>query len=174
MVLGLMRQNGFIDDRDYALAIEAPLTVAKGTAQSVEAPYFVDLINDELQNRFQDTDFQSNAFRIYTSLDMHLQRAAAEAVRLGMASVDEQIKKQRRFRGQTPPEAQVALVALDPHTGRTESAGGRAQLRHQPAQPRAGQAAAGLHFQAVRLCGGPGYGGGRRADHTHAVHHGGG
>jgi penicillin-binding protein 1B len=143
LVLGLMRQNGFINDRDYALAIEAPLTVAKGTAQSVEAPYFVDLINDELQNRFQDTDFQSNAFRIYTSLDMHLQRAAAEAVRLGMASVDEQIKKQRRFRGQTPPEAQVALVALDPHTGELKAlVGGRnygvSQLNHVLAKRQPG------------------------------------
>ena len=80
VVLGLMRQNGFINDRDYALAVQAPLTVVKGTAQSVEAPYFVDLLNDELQSRFQDADFQSNAFRIYTTLDMHLQRAASEAV----------------------------------------------------------------------------------------------
>jgi penicillin-binding protein 1B len=143
LVLGLMRQNGYIDDRDYALAIQAPLTVAKGTAQSVEAPYFVDLINDELQSRFQDTDFQSNAFRIYTSLDMHLQRAAAEAVRLGMASVDEQIRKQRRFRGQTPPEAQVALVALDPHTGELKALiGGRnygvSQLNHVLAKRQPG------------------------------------
>jgi penicillin-binding protein 1B len=143
LVLGLMRQNGYIDDRDYALAVEAPLTVAKGTAQSVEAPYFVDLINDELQSRFQDTDFQSNAFRIYTSLDMHLQRAAAEAVRLGMASVDEQIRKQRRFRGQIPPEAQVALVALDPHTGELKAlVGGRnygvSQLNHVLARRQPG------------------------------------
>jgi penicillin-binding protein 1B len=143
LVLGLMRQNGYVNDRDYALAIGTPLTVAKGTAQSVEAPYFVDLINDELQNRFQDADFQSNAFRIYTSLDMHLQRAAAEAVRLGMASVDEQIKKQRRFRGQTPPEAQVALVAIDPHTGELKAlVGGRnygiSQLNHVLAKRQPG------------------------------------
>ena len=69
-----MRQNGFISDREYALATEAPLTVAKGAAQSVEAPYFVDLVNDALQNRFQDAEFQANAFRVYTTLDM---RAAA-------------------------------------------------------------------------------------------------
>jgi len=73
-----MRQNGFLSERDYALACQAPLTVAKSAAQSVEAPYFVDLVNDELQARIQDTDFQSNAFRIYTTLDMHLQRAAGK------------------------------------------------------------------------------------------------
>jgi penicillin-binding protein 1B len=135
VVLGLMRRNGYISDRDYAIACDAPLTVAKGTAQSAEAPYFVDLVNDDLQTRFQDSDLQSNGFRIYTTLDMNLQRAAAEAVRLGMINVDELVKKQRRFKGQTPPEAQVALIALDPHTGAVKAlVGGRnygvSQLNH--------------------------------------------
>jgi penicillin-binding protein 1B len=143
VVLGLMRQNGFIDEHDYALASQAPLTVAKSTAQSVEAPYFVDLVNDTLQARFQDTDFQSNAFRIYTTLDMHLQRVAGEAIRIGIENVDEQIRHQRRFRGQTPPEAQVALVAIDPHTGEVKAlAGGRnygmSQLNHVLAKRQPG------------------------------------
>jgi len=77
--------------------------VAKSAAQSVEAPYFVDLVNDELQARIQDTDFQSNAFRIYTTLDMHLQRAAGEAIRIGIENVDEQIRHQRRFRARRLP-----------------------------------------------------------------------
>ncbi len=96
-----------------------------------------------MQAKFQDTDFQSNAFRIYTTLDMRLQRAAAEAIRLGMQSVDEQIKRQRRFRGQTPPEPQVALVAIDPHTGEVKAlAGGRnygmSQLNHVLAKRQPG------------------------------------
>jgi penicillin-binding protein 1B len=135
IVLLLMRQNNVINDRDYALAIEAPLTVTKTGSTSVEAPYFVDMVNDKLQNMFQDADFQSNAFRVYTTIDMRVQRAAVEAVRLGMASVDEQIRKQRRFKGQTPPTPQVALVAMDPHTGEVKAlVGGRnyglSQLNH--------------------------------------------
>src|SRR5664280_1222610 len=116
IVLLLMRQNEVINDRDYALASDAPLTVTKSGSTSVEAPYFVDMVNDKLQNMFQDADFQSNAFRVYTTIDMRLQRAAVEAVRLGMIGVDDQIRKQRRFRGQTPPTPQVALVAINPHT----------------------------------------------------------
>jgi penicillin-binding protein 1B len=103
----------------------------------------VDLVSETLQNRFQDTDLQSNAFRVYTTLDMHLQRAAAEAVRVGMQNVDEQIRRQRRFRGQTPPEAQVALVAIDPHTGDVKAVvGGRnygvSQLNHALAKRQPG------------------------------------
>ena len=143
VVLGLMRSNGYISDRDYALAIEAPLTVARGAAQSVEAPYFVDLVNDALQSRFQDEDFQANAFRVYTTLDMHLQRAATDAIRKGMVLVDEQIRKQRRFKGQTPPQAQVALVAIDPQTGEVKAlSGGRnygvSQLNHALAKRQPG------------------------------------
>jgi len=126
VVLRLMHDNGFVADRDYAEALASPLTVAKGASLSKEAPYFVDLVADAVQTRFQEQNFQSNSYRIYTTLDMRLQAAAEEAIRAGMQSVDEQIKRQSRFRGQTPPEAQVALVALDPHSGEVRAlAGGR-------------------------------------------------
>jgi penicillin-binding protein 1B len=143
IVLLLMRQNNVIGDRDYELAIEAPLTVTKTGSTSVEAPYFVDMVNDKLQNMFQDADFQSNAFRVYTTVDMRLQRAAVEAVRLGMIGVDDQIRKQRRFRGQTPPTPQVALVAINPHTGEVKAlVGGRnyglSQLNHSLAKRQPG------------------------------------
>ena len=143
IVLGLMRDNGYISDRDCELAIASPVVVAKVSVQSTEAPYFVDLVDDTLQTKFQDADFQSNAYRIYTTLDMRLQRAAADAVRDGMQLVDEQIKKQRRFKGQTPPEAQVALIALDPHTGEVKAlSGGRnygaSQLNHVKAMRQPG------------------------------------
>jgi penicillin-binding protein 1B len=132
IVLSLMRTNGFISDRDYATAIDAPLTLAKPTAQSVEAPYFVDLVNSTLQDMFKDTDFQSNAFRVYTTLDLRLQRIAADAIANGMKKVDEIIKHQRRFKNQTPPEPQVALVAIDPHTGLVKAVtGGRNYGRSQ-------------------------------------------
>jgi len=38
--------------------------VAKGASLSKEAPYFVDLVADAVQTKFQDQNFQSNAFRI--------------------------------------------------------------------------------------------------------------
>jgi len=142
-VLALMQQNGNVSDRDYALAVESPLTVAKGGAQSAEAPYFVDLVNDFLQTKLQDTDLQSSTFRVYTTLDMDLQRAAGEAIRDGMQKVDELVRKQKRFKGQTPPEAQCALIALDPHTGEIRAlAGGRnygvSQLNHVLAKRQPG------------------------------------
>ena len=142
-VLALMRQNGYVNDRDYAVAIDTPLTVARGAAQSAEAPYFVDLVDDFLQTQLQDADLQTSTFRVYTTLDPDLQRAAGEAIRNGMQKVDELIRKQRRFKGQTPPEAQCALIALDPHSGEIKAlSGGRnygvSQLNHVLAKRQPG------------------------------------
>ena len=100
LVLSLMRQNDDIDDREYAVAVDSPLNLAKGASQSLDAPYFVDQVNEFLQSQFQDIDFQANSFRVYTTLDLDLQRAAGEAIREGMQSVDELIRKQKRFKGQ--------------------------------------------------------------------------
>jgi penicillin-binding protein 1B len=143
VVLSLMRQNDQITEQDYNLAIQSPLTVAKTGSSSVDAPYFVDLVNDILSQKFQDTDFSSTGFRVYTTLDMRLQRAAGDAIRTGMQMVDDQIKRQRRWKGKTPPTAQVAMVALDPHTGEIKAlAGGRnygmSQLNHALARRQPG------------------------------------
>ncbi|MEK7751347.1 MAG: PBP1A family penicillin-binding protein [Acidobacteriota bacterium] len=126
VVLSLMRENGLITDRDYAEASASPLTLARGGGESLDAPYFVDMVNDELQEQFQDHDFQSRSYRVYTTLDLNLQRAAAEAVRLGMQEVDTQIRARYRKGATEIPEAQVALVALDPRTGEVKALiGGR-------------------------------------------------
>jgi len=135
VVLALMRENGYITKQQEVEAAVLPLTVAKTGAESADAPYFVDVVNDELQDEFQNHDFQSRSYRVYTTLDMDLQRDASEAVRIGMKEVDDQIRQQRRFRKQKPPEAQLALVAMDPQTGEVKAlVGGRnygvSQLNH--------------------------------------------
>jgi penicillin-binding protein 1B len=143
VVLGLMRDNGYITERQYMDAATSPLTVARGGAESADAPYFVDLVNDQLQDEFQDRDFQQRSYRVYTTLDMDLQREASEAVRVGMQEVDQQLKQQRRFRGGKTPDAQVALVALDAQTGEVRAlSGGRnygmSQLNHVLAKRQPG------------------------------------
>ena len=45
-----------------------------------EAPYFVDLVRDQLIQKIGERDFNREGLRIYTSLDPDLQRAAREAV----------------------------------------------------------------------------------------------
>ena len=143
VVLSLMRQNGYISDREYAVEVEKPMTFVSTGAESSDAPYFVDRVNDELQSRFERYDFQAQSYRIYTTLDLNLQRAANDAVRAGMQLVDEQLKKQKRFKNAPFVEPQVALIALDPHTGEIKAlVGGRnysaSQLDHVLAERQPG------------------------------------
>lgn len=126
VVLSLMRDNGYINDRDYALAAAEPLVTAPGAIDSNDAPYFVDIVNEWLQDNLQNHDFQSENYRVYTTLDPRLQKAAAEAVQTGIAEVDALIAKRRQRTKTTGPEPQVALVALDAQTGEVRAlVGGR-------------------------------------------------
>ena len=125
-ILGMMRQNGYIGDRDYGVAAETPLKLVNGASESSDAPYFVDLLNDDLDKRFPGYDFQAHSDKIYTTLDLDLQRAANEAVSIGMKQVDEIAHKQKRFKNAPFVAPQCALIALNPHTGEIKALiGGR-------------------------------------------------
>jgi len=134
VVLGMMRENGFITEQQYSDATAAHLDLAHSGMESTDAPYFVDMVNDALVDQFEGRDFQTRPYRVYTTLDLRLQHDAAEAVRIGMAEVDKLIAGRRR-RDPNYPEPQCALIALDPHTGEIKAfVGGRnygvSQLDH--------------------------------------------
>ncbi len=125
VVLKLMRENNYISDEQYQSAIASPLDVAKQSMESSEAPYFVDLVNDTLAEKFPDYNFQSSTYRVYTTLDPNLQHDAAEAVRIGMEEADKRIKL-RKKKDPNYPDPQCALIALDPQTGEVRALiGGR-------------------------------------------------
>lgn len=144
VVLKLMRENGTISQRDLEDALAAPLKVTREAAESTDAPFFVDLVNQALQDRFQDRDFQTNSYRVYTTLDMNLQHDAVAAVREGIKETDDQWKHRNKKYGtnEENPLAQVALICLDAETGELKAlVGGRnygvSQLDHalRPRQP---------------------------------------
>ena len=122
LVLSLMRDNHKITDAELSTAKAAALVVSRGSTETNDAPYFVDLVNDTLQDKFQDRDFQDGAYRLYTTLDLDLQRDAAEAVRAGMVEVDKAIERLHKGK----PEVQVAMVVLDAQTAEVRALiGGR-------------------------------------------------
>jgi penicillin-binding protein 1B len=145
VVLKLMRENGQITQRDLDDALASPLHVTREAAESTDAPFFVDLVNQTLQDRFQDRDFQANSYRVYTTLDMNLQRDAVAAVREGIKETDDQWKRRNKKYGtnEENPLAQVALICLDTETGELKAlVGGRnygvSQLDHALRQRQPG------------------------------------
>jgi penicillin-binding protein 1B len=136
LVLDSMVETGGISKVQADQAKAAPEGIAPGAFDAGEAPYFVDLVRDQLVQRLGDTDYNQEGLRIYTSLDPQLQQIAQDAVAAGMSHVDELIQRRRERQiraalkaGTEPPPAespQVALIALNPHTGQVLAlAGGR-------------------------------------------------
>jgi penicillin-binding protein 1B len=146
LVLEAMVETGAITREQADAAKTAPLKLAPQNVEASDAPYFVDMIRDQLLAKYGDDELNSAGYRIYTTLDPALQKVAAESVNVAIKEVDQQINKLRTKKVKTGknkyetkimpgPKAQVALVALDPHTGEVLAlVGGRnygeSQLNH--------------------------------------------
>jgi penicillin-binding protein 1B len=120
LVLDSMVETGTITKDQAESAKKEPLHLAAASVDASEAPYFVDLVHDQLTQRLGDRDFNREGLRIYTSLDPDLQRLATEAVESTIQTVDAQVDRlhaRDRRLGNPYIYPQVALVALNPHTG---------------------------------------------------------
>lgn len=142
LVLDSMVETGAVTKAQAEAAKMEPLHLVPGSVDASEAPYFVDLVHDQLIQKLGDRDFNREGLRIYTSLDPDLQRLATNAVESSMHAIDEQVDKlhaRDRKLGKPYVYPQVALVALNPHTGQVLAlVGGRSygvsQLNHAVAQ----------------------------------------
>jgi len=149
LVLQAMFDNHVITQAQMTAAKAVPLKLAQPNVEADDAPYYVDVVRDRLLSRYEESDLTSGGMRVYTTLDRGLQQAASEAVQIGMKQVDALVtsRRTRRIRegkGKNAtvhtevaagPMPQVALVALDPHTGEVLAlVGGRnyaaSQLNH--------------------------------------------
>jgi penicillin-binding protein 1B len=131
LVLDSMVETGAVTRDQAEQAKATPLKLAPMNVEASDAPYFVDLVKEQLTSKYPERELNEQAYRIYTTLDPELQSAAAEAVQEGLKSVDEQVTRMRTRKtkigtGKSAkveteilpgPQAQVALVAIDPHTG---------------------------------------------------------
>ena len=120
LVLDTMVETGAITKEQAEHAKAEPLHLVPGSVDESEAPYFVDLVRDQLTQKLGDRDFNQEGLRIYTSLDPDLQRAASAAVDSTIHVVDElvdRVHSKEKKLGQPYIYPQVALIALDPHTG---------------------------------------------------------
>jgi len=134
-VLSQMLENSFISQRQYAEAQKAPLELVHSSRGTGPSGHFVDMVKDDLLEKFSEEDLVEQNYRIYTTLDADLQRAAIEAVEFGLNGVDELLERtyaRWRAQGEAVPAPQSALVALDPRTGEIKAlVGGRNYAQSQ-------------------------------------------
>ena len=111
-VLESMAETGTItqEEAEQAKATELKIAPTKGRIDVSDAPYFADYVQNQLSDLI--TGQGADHLRIYTTIDMDLQRAAYAAVTKQLAALDK--IQAKRF-----PEGtvQASLVAMNADTG---------------------------------------------------------
>jgi len=111
IVLRAMADEEYISTDVADRASREPLQVAARGVDN-EAPYFVDMVGQEIAEKFPGLTAQENSVDVHTTLDINLQRLALDAVRDGLTRVDDLLARRKR-----KGRAQAALLAVDPRTG---------------------------------------------------------
>ena len=111
IVLRAMADEEYISKDVADRASREPLQVAARGVDN-EAPYFVDMVGQEIAEKFPGLTAQENSVDVHTTLDINLQRLALDAVRDGLTRVDDLLARRKR-----KGRAQAALLAVDPRTG---------------------------------------------------------
>jgi len=123
-VLARMRDLGTLDTPGYERARREPLRSLARPWPGQAAPYFADVVREELEARSLDVT------RVDTTLDLTLQRFAENAVARGLDQLESRFPQLARKdpRGRL----EVALLAIDPASGQIRAlVGGRDYERSQ-------------------------------------------
>jgi penicillin-binding protein 1A len=105
IVLQQMRENHFIDEKQYREAETTPLPDAP-FFRKYNAPYFIEMLRQTLEEKYGKALYTSG-YKIYSTLDFRMQQIAEEAVKAGLSSIDTRDGK----------GVEAALLAIDSRTG---------------------------------------------------------
>lgn len=89
VVLEAMLQTGKITGAQYREAKAAPLGLNVQKWNKNTAPYFVEEVRQYLERKYGPETVQEKGLRVYTTLNLSLQRAAERAVRQGLHADDQ-------------------------------------------------------------------------------------
>ncbi|MBI3543497.1 MAG: PBP1A family penicillin-binding protein [Deltaproteobacteria bacterium] len=124
VVLKKMLQQDVIAQDEYREALAQKITVVPPSLANNHAPYFVDYVKSQVMEEAEDQtwggDLSSEGLRIFTTIDLPLQRRADAVV---AASVRE---AEARYKIARPLRLESILVAADPASGHVRAlVGGR-------------------------------------------------
>jgi len=109
-VLSRMTELGFISKEEKEKALRVQLKIqSRGSAYFSKAPYFTEFIRHQVERKYGKEKLYQEGLRIYTSLDLSLQRGAQKSVEMGLRELD----KREGFRGPLhilPPKEMKELL----------------------------------------------------------------
>jgi 1A family penicillin-binding protein len=79
-VLLAMYKQGYINKETYQKAIKKPLVV-EPLKEKINAPHFVFYVKEELERKFNIQSIETAGFKIYTTLDLEIQKQAEKTVK---------------------------------------------------------------------------------------------
>jgi penicillin-binding protein 1A len=95
-VLGRMAELNYITPSQKEAALRAPLRIqSKESIFFSKAPYFTEFIRQQVEKKYGKEKLYREGLRIYTTLDLNLQKAAQQAIEMGLRELD----KRQGFRG---------------------------------------------------------------------------
>ena len=133
-IIGLMRNEGVINDADARLAQAYPLQLARKAESGELAPYFVEFVRRQLEQQFGDKIY-TDGLKVYTTLDIEMQQAAERNLERQIKAIEsgkygafkhttmEQYEARNANgdnEGNTVPNSpylQGAVISMDPRNG---------------------------------------------------------
>jgi len=108
-----MSEEGLVESALALAAIEEPLGLAQVTPAPREARWFLDFLRRQLPEFYDSAALTHEGLRIYSTLDLRLQRLGARVVREGL----EKLERDSPKLAEAKSPLQACLVALRPQTG---------------------------------------------------------
>ena len=109
VVLALMARDGKITAAQAEAASETPLALHLASQRNDLAPYFVEEIRQYLERTYGTAAVHEQGLRVYTTLNVAMQRAADQAVRDGLHTYD----RRHGWRGNLPNVVRDHLGTID-------------------------------------------------------------
>ena len=121
-VLNRMQEVGYLTPAEAATAKAEPLVLAERQGRVVQARYFVDYITQQLIDRYGEAAVFNGGLRVYTTLDLEMQKAAEKTLLDGLP-----VNKSHEG---TLSQPQGAILSMVPQTGEIRvMVGGRGEDR---------------------------------------------
>ena len=115
-VLNELANQGKISETEAQRAKQLPLGIkgnGTGRLDISEAPYFIDYLTKQVEKHLDNGNGSARALRIYSTIDLDLQRAAYQAVSKNIHALERGFAKRKGG----VAGLQAALVAMNPKTG---------------------------------------------------------
>lgn len=127
LVLRQMAEEGMISEDEAEAEIEEDLDLARGSDRvDALAPYFIESVRQELEQVF-GRELYTEGFRIFTTLDIDVQRAAEQELERQLRAVENGAygafrhasygAAQADTSGEAPPYLQGAVIVMDAREG---------------------------------------------------------